>query len=87
VTYPTGRVGRILNSRPLVFVGVISYSIYLWQQLFLNRYVVAAPTSFPLNLTLVVLAALASYYVVERPTLRLRQRIEARLFAGGRRNG
>ena len=87
VTYPTGRVGRILNSRPLVFVGVISYSIYLWQQLFLNRHVVAAPTSFPLNLALVVLAALASYYVVERPTLRLRQRIEVRLFAGRRPNG
>ncbi|MFL6228070.1 MAG: acyltransferase family protein, partial [Pyrinomonadaceae bacterium] len=24
-------VGRLLNSRPLVFVGVMSYSIYLWQ--------------------------------------------------------
>src|SRR5262245_55212361 len=61
VTDPTDRAGRILNSRPLVFVGLISYSIYLWQQLFLNRSVVSLPTSFPLNVALALLAALASY--------------------------
>ena len=29
VTYPSGSVGRVLNSRLFVFVGLISYSIYL----------------------------------------------------------
>jgi peptidoglycan/LPS O-acetylase OafA/YrhL len=81
VTYPADRVGRVLNSRPLVFVGLISYSIYLWQQVFLNRHVTALPTSFPLNLVLAIGAAVLSYYLVERPALRLRQRIERALFS------
>src|SRR5207244_5461532 len=37
VTYPEGRVGAVLNASPLVFVGLLSYSLYLWQQMFLNR--------------------------------------------------
>ena len=82
VTYPSSPVGRVLNSRPLVFVGLISYSIYLWQQVFLNRYASSLPTSFPLNLALALAAALASYYLVERPSLRLRQRVERALFPG-----
>ena len=80
VTYPSGRIGDVLNSRPFVFVGLISYSIYLWQQVFINRYTTSLPTSFPLNIALAVVAALASYYLVERPSLRLRQRVERALF-------
>jgi peptidoglycan/LPS O-acetylase OafA/YrhL len=62
-------------------VGWLSYSLYLWQQLFLNRAGTAIVTSFPLNLALAIAAALASYYLVERPSLRLRRRIEKRLTA------
>ena len=80
VSYPSGPVGRVLNSRPFIFVGLISYSIYLWQQRFLNRYATSLPTSFPRNIVLAIAAALASYYLVERPSLRLRQRIERALF-------
>ena len=32
VTHASGRTGRILNAAPMVFVGLISYSLYLWQQ-------------------------------------------------------
>jgi peptidoglycan/LPS O-acetylase OafA/YrhL len=81
VTFADGRIGQILNARPLVFVGWLSYSLYLWQQLFLNRAGTAIVTSFPLNLALAIAAALASYYLVERPSLRLRRRIEKRLTA------
>ena len=35
VTFADGRVGRVPNAPPLVFVGWISYSLYLWQQPFL----------------------------------------------------
>lgn len=83
VTNHGGRLGRIINSRPLVFVGVISYSIYLWQQIFLNRYSSSWLCRFPVNLLLVGIAALASYYLVERPSLKLRQRLESR-FSGGK---
>jgi peptidoglycan/LPS O-acetylase OafA/YrhL len=49
----------------LVFVGEISYSLYLWQQVALNR---NSPTSrFPLNLALAGLLALISYYAIEQP--------------------
>jgi peptidoglycan/LPS O-acetylase OafA/YrhL len=77
VTYPQGRIGRMLNAAPLVFVGGISYSLYLWQQIFLNRASANSISTFPLNLVLAFGAALASYYVVERPSLRLRRRIES----------
>lgn len=78
VTFPDGRVGRVLNAAPLVFVGWISYSLYLWQQPFLNRDSTALTAQFPVNIILTALAAVASYYIVERPSLQLRKRIEAR---------
>ena len=77
--YSTGRIGRVLNHRAVVFVGVLSYSIYLWQQLFLNRYNPSLP-GFPLNLIPVAGAALLSYYLIERPALRSRPRVERALF-------
>ena len=77
VTFGSGRVGRVLNWAPLVFVGTISYSLYLWQQLFLNRMSGAPTAAFPLNLMLACVAALTSYYLVEKPALRLRRRLEA----------
>lgn len=81
VTYPSGRIGKFLNSKPLVFIGVSSYSIYLWQQLFLHRYSALAISKFPFNLVLTVIGSLASYYFVERPSLKIRHWLEARMFA------
>jgi len=80
ITHPNGRVGRLLNRQPFVFVGLISYSLYLWQQIFLNRHVETLATTFPLNLALAGGAAVASYYLVERPVLTLRRWLEVRLF-------
>lgn len=70
----TGPAGRLLNSRPLVFVGLISYSLYLWQQPFMNPRGHAAINVFPLNVALAVACALLSYFVVERPLMALRRR-------------
>lgn len=78
VTYPERLVGRALNSRPLVFIGVISYSLYLWQQPFINRDSQAAWTAFPLNIFLAFTLAVMSYYIVERPSLAIRKLIERR---------
>ena len=78
VTFPAGRVGRVLNAAPLVFLGWISYSVYLWQQPFLNRNAATAWTAFPLNILLALSCALASYYLVERPSLKLRRYLEDR---------
>lgn len=57
---------RALSYRPVVWLGTISYSLYLWQQPFLA-------TTNPLPLSLRLAGALAcavlSYYIVERPIL------------------
>jgi peptidoglycan/LPS O-acetylase OafA/YrhL len=63
-----------LNWKPVAFVGAISYSLYVWQQIFLNRYLDRPYTAFPLNMVLAVACALASFYAIERPFLALRRR-------------
>ncbi|MBA3542615.1 MAG: acyltransferase [Deltaproteobacteria bacterium] len=74
VLTPTGAVGRFLELRPLVWVGTLSYSLYLWQQPFLNRHTAEWFTAFPVNLVLSVALGCASYYLIERPVLRWRAR-------------
>jgi len=85
VTNHTGRIGKLLNARPVVYVGVISYSLYLWQQIFLNRTSEATATAFPVNFGLAILLALASFYLIERPSLALRQRLEKKWFGSDQR--
>ncbi|GAB3787934.1 acyltransferase [Dyella agri] len=70
-------VGRFLNWRPVMFLGVLSYSLYLWQMPFLDHRSNAWMNAFPQNLMLVFLAALASYFLVERPFVRLRRRLRS----------
>lgn len=80
VRFPNGLIGKILNAKPLVFVGMLSYSIYLWQQLFLNRQSAHLINSFPLNLLLMAFCAIFSYYLIEKPALDFRVGLEKRLF-------
>lgn len=70
-------MGRFLNWRPVAFIGLLSYSLYLWQQLFLNRNSAAWVNAFPQNLCLAIAAALSSYFLLEKPFLRLRRRLRA----------
>jgi hypothetical protein len=72
---PDDRVGRLLETRPVAALGVLSYSLYLWQQPFLNRFARSPLTTFPLNLLLVFAAAVASYGLIERPLLAWRKRL------------
>jgi peptidoglycan/LPS O-acetylase OafA/YrhL len=78
VYHPRTWVGRLLESAPLKWVGRLSYSLYLWQQLFL----VPDPSSklflfqrLPLSLVMVVLMAWMSYEFLERPFIRLGHRL------------
>jgi peptidoglycan/LPS O-acetylase OafA/YrhL len=57
----------ILNLQPVVWLGKISYSLYLWQQLFVFGH--ARPWY---GIGLAVGVASLSYYLIERPALRLR---------------
>lgn len=64
-----------LNWRPVAWLGKISYSLYLWQELFCSN----ASLHYGYILALPALAcACLSYYLVEQPMLRLRERISGR---------
>jgi peptidoglycan/LPS O-acetylase OafA/YrhL len=71
---PSGVLGKVLNARFLAFIGVISYSLYLWQQLFLNPFRSHWICLWPMNVLATLLAALFSYWVIELPFLRLKER-------------
>src|SRR5689334_4169758 len=59
---------RALNWTPIVWVGKISYSLYLWQELFCSN--ANLHYGFVLVIPAVICACL-SYYAVEQPMLRL----------------
>jgi peptidoglycan/LPS O-acetylase OafA/YrhL len=79
---PQSAVGRVLNWGPIAKIGVLSYSIYLWQTLFLHHLNATVFTGalawvpiFPFSWFGFLAAAAFSYYVVEQPSLRLRSRL------------
>ncbi len=76
VRNPDTWAGRLMNVRPLVFVGTISYSLYLWQEVLINPGASWAISSFPWCWLSATVAALASYYAVERPALQWRIRFD-----------
>ena len=72
------RAPKWLNGRVLSAIGIGSYSLYLWQQLFLNHHRESWVTAVPQNVVFAVLAALGSYWIVEVPFLRLKDRAPTR---------
>ena len=68
-----GGLGRLLNSQSMIAIGVLSYSLYLWQMLFLNPISTSALLRFPLDLVWTFLAALVSFCLIERPFNALRR--------------
>jgi peptidoglycan/LPS O-acetylase OafA/YrhL len=87
VLNPQSLLSRLLEWHPLRFVGRISYSLYLWQQLFFSRHFqVGDPLgvlqSWPLRLVITFACALASYYLIERPMTRIGHRLASSGVAG-----
>jgi peptidoglycan/LPS O-acetylase OafA/YrhL len=87
----TTAVGRLLSSRPMVGIGLLSYSLYLWHWPFLalSRNLLGPRLPWPIAATSIVLAvaaAVASWRWVEEPIRRGRSfsspRSSARLFLG-----
>lgn len=79
VLCPGTIVGRVLNWTPLRHIGLISYSLYLWQQIFTGPY--WTPTGWR-NVASIFAVAELSFWCVERPSLRLRGFLENRLGFG-----
>ncbi|MDX6513696.1 MAG: hypothetical protein QOE36_3200 [Gaiellaceae bacterium] len=64
-----------LRFGPLVYLGRISYALYLWHLFLLFSFVVYSWASVWLAVVASLAAASASYHVVERPFLRLKRRV------------
>ncbi len=73
--FPASLAGRLLNVPALAFVGRLSYSLYLWQQLFMFQPGTGLLETFPFNIGAAFCCAVLSYYVIERPTDRMRKRL------------
>jgi peptidoglycan/LPS O-acetylase OafA/YrhL len=68
-------LGKMLNLKFMRHLGTISYSLYLWQELFTGPYT----RSFPLNILWIVACAEISYALVERPSFRVRDLVQRSL--------
>jgi peptidoglycan/LPS O-acetylase OafA/YrhL len=66
---PSSAFSRLLSLRPLAWLGTVSYSVYLWQEIFMPfRSIWMLCIGLPLF-------ALGSYYFIENPMQRLGKRL------------
>jgi len=70
---PLSMGGAFLNSQFMMHIGVLSYSLYLWQQLFLTNLNQTILGAFPIGIFFSYAAACASYYLMEKRFLNLRR--------------
>ena len=86
---PNTWVARILAHPAIVFVGLISYSLYLWNPfaMLIARNLATGTVGRALHLFVGLILtfgfALASYYLIERPGLRLKDRFEVNRSVSG----
>lgn len=69
---------KLLNFRPLKFIGILSYSIYIWQQLFLANNTRIPFSKFPLNLLFLIIVPCLSFFFYERYFLKIKDKLKAR---------
>jgi peptidoglycan/LPS O-acetylase OafA/YrhL len=79
-----GIPARLLELSPMKALGRISYSVYLWQQLFFvaalregRSEALSWPQLFPFNAALTLACALASYHLVEQPMIAWGRKLSA----------
>ena len=75
INYAVEHQGGLLNWAPMVWLGNLSYSLYLWQQIFCWRSQLGIFGQFPLNVVAAVAAAACSFYFLERPLAAVRRRV------------
>lgn len=67
IRHPDRGLARVVTARGVVYVGSASYSLYLWQQLFLDPTSASWPAAFPVNIAAAVGVGLLSWHLIERP--------------------
>ncbi|WP_423149693.1 acyltransferase family protein [Rubrolithibacter danxiaensis] len=65
---------KFLNNAIIDYIAKISYSIYLWQQIFTQGHYNLPTNLFPYNLIFIMLFSMLSYYLVERFFLKVKSR-------------
>jgi peptidoglycan/LPS O-acetylase OafA/YrhL len=61
----------LLNSKLCLNLGILSYSIYIWQELFFSPKILPL-SKFPINILCIYVVANLSFYFVEKPFLKLK---------------
>tara|TARA_B110000444_G_scaffold101847_1_gene96185 strand:+ start:1100 stop:2161 length:1062 start_codon:yes stop_codon:yes gene_type:complete len=64
-------LARILNNHIIIYIGMLSYSIYLWQQIWLYNWNIHILFKY----FGIIITATSSYYLIEKPFLRLRDKL------------
>jgi peptidoglycan/LPS O-acetylase OafA/YrhL len=86
IRYPTWLPYRLLNARPVAFLGVLSYVLYLIHQVVLFALGHQLPNMreaarAPLALVISIVVAVVIHYLVEKPAQNLRKRLTRRATA------
>ena len=68
---------RFLNTGLMNYAGKISYSLYIWQQLFFSDHL-GVLSQFPINIICIFITAILSYHFLEKPFLSLKSKFEVR---------
>lgn len=64
---------NFLNSNIMWYIGILSYSLYLWQELFIVGKL-GILTTVPYNIAFMLVAAILTYNFIEKPMLRIRSK-------------
>jgi peptidoglycan/LPS O-acetylase OafA/YrhL len=79
ILYPDSILRQSLDLAPLRFVGTVSYSLYIWQQMWMLFPGAPMPfprlQAFPLNVVMAFCCGVVCYYAVEKPFIQLGRRL------------
>ena len=70
-------LARICNSRPILFIAQISFSIYIWHTIvfgYVEALAVSNPVKVVLNIGITLIVSIITYYLIEAPFLRFKRK-------------
>ncbi len=87
LTHPNWAISRLFDWEPVRWIGRLSYSLYLWQNIFLIDQQHYWWRNFPLNLLLMAALTIFIYHFVEKPLVGIGRRLSDAAIARNRRTG